>query len=93
MDLAELLDEMKKKNEKIIAHPYSYVSAIHNNASACPVNQNDKFFTDNNISFSAVVPECIGVEDAPEMDSNYVVGLDEAGAYYRRLVKKENLAN
>ncbi|EAY10388.1 hypothetical protein TVAG_109720 [Trichomonas vaginalis G3] len=87
MDLQTLLNEMREKNGKIIAHPYSYISALHNPTSHCEVNQTEKFFTDNNIEFAQLMTEGDGVENAKDLDFKYVVCLDDAGAY-RHLITK-----
>lgn len=44
-----LISQMKQKGIK--AHPYVFVSVIHNNDPVIEINRSDDFFVNNNIEF------------------------------------------
>ncbi|EAY07273.1 hypothetical protein TVAG_240740 [Trichomonas vaginalis G3] len=82
-----LLEEMRKNNGKIVAHPYMYVSALHNKSAFYPVDTEDTFFKENNIE----VLDLANGDEPEESNENtmkYVVSLDEAGNYRHVIAKK-----
>ena len=87
-EVKQLLKEMREKNGKIIAHPFMYVSGIHNKSACYPVDQSDPFFQRNGIEFLQLPEDGNGYETAPESPYKYVVCLDEAGAYRHHIVKR-----
>ena len=88
-EVKALLQEMREKNGKIIAHPFMYVSGLHNKSACYPVDQKDPFFARNGIEFLQLPEEGEGADEAPESPYKYVVCLDEAGVYRHHIVKKE----
>jgi len=90
-EIQELIREMKEKNGKIIAHPFMYVSGLHNKFSCYPVDQNDPFFIENGIEFLEVPDEDEGKNTAPDPLYKYVVKMDEAGAFRHTMVKVDDV--
>ena len=88
-EVLALLEEMREKNGKIIAHPYMYVSGLHNKSACYPVDQNDPFFTRNGIEFLKLAEEGEEYQNAPELKFKYVICLDDTGAYKHVLVKND----
>lgn len=88
-EVRALLKEMKEKNGKILAHPYMYVSGLHNKSACYPVDQTDPFFTRNGIEFLKLPEEGEKYKSAPQAKYKYVVCLDDTGAYKHVLAKND----
>lgn len=86
--ISELLEEIRQKHGKIEAHPYMYISGIHNKCSYCPVDQNDPFFAENNIEFIELPNDDDNDDDPTTPPVKYVFKQDDAGTY-RHVVQKK----
>ena len=60
-EVEQLLKEMIEENGKIIAHPYMYISGLHNKSTCIPVDQTESFFLENNIEFLKLPEENEGI--------------------------------
>lgn len=83
----KLLEEMKRENGQILAHPMMFVSALHNKEGCYPVNQDDPFFKDNGIKFLDCPQGTESEKPPPEADLKYVVTIDDTGAYRHKIIK------
>lgn len=78
--LEDFFEQMREEGKEPIAHPYMYISGLHNLSSCCPVDQTDPFFAEHGIKFAVLTPE-EDPADAPEPVIKYVAKIEGTGAY------------